>query len=262
MQTREQIQDLFQNQLSAHAEEIASKIHEKFGEVEGLNTTIQEYLASANLNMDAKPTKSKSIPKKPKPRKERDPEGRCQARVWGEKHDGTEQCSFSAGTNGLCTKHSKAEELCCIPCSLDENGKRKGLWMGRITQFQEGEPGIAPYKNVDGVLCIEWSSGIMKKHIENAIEEGSCRQIKKQSTKKKKGDALASLTAKLASGMESSLEVSNITPPVDNNLYVIEEMRQRAIAARGETRDLTQDILYTCLQGSPIELLRMRKQNA
>ena len=102
----------------------------------------------------------------------------------------------------------------------------------------------------------------MKKHIENAIEEGSCRQIKKQSTKKKKGDALASLTAKLASGMESSLEVSNITPPVDNNLYVIEEMRQRAIAARGETRDLTQDILYTCLQGSPIELLRMRKQNA
>ena len=103
MTTAEQIQGLFQNQLSAHAEEIARKIKEKHGDVEGLDTTIQEYLASANLNMDAKPTKtkskSKSTPKEPKAKKERSPEDRCQARVWGD-GDGTAQCSFGAGVNG------------------------------------------------------------------------------------------------------------------------------------------------------------------
>ena len=226
MTTAEQIQGLFQNQLSAHAEEIARKIKEKHGDVEGLDTTIQEYLASANLNMDAKPTKtkskSKSTPKEPKAKKERSPEDRCQARVWGD-GDGTAQCSFGAGVNGLCTKHAKCETEACIPCQVTAEGKVKGLYMGRITEFQEGEPNIPPYKDSKNIVRIFWTSGEANTRIIDGLKDGSHtlgpsaagrRGTKMKPASKKKKDETAA--EELASAMDSPVEQPSlqVTEPV------------------------------------------------
>lgn len=216
MTTTEKIQELFRTQLSGHALALSEILKEKFGELEGFDITVQEYLAEANLNlnMDGKTPNSKTP--KVRTKKVKPIEDLCQARVWGEKHDGTEQCSFIARSNGLCAKHSKAEELCCVPCTLDENGKRKGLWMGRITQYQEGEPGIAPYKNADGVLCIAWTSGTMKQHIAKALEEGTCLHAKKPKRSAKKKAISEELASAMGSPVdEASLHEPNTTTPTD-----------------------------------------------
>ena len=216
MTTTDQIQQLFHSQVSGHANELSAIIKEKFGEVEGLDTTIEEYLASVNLNMDAKPSKGKSktktTPKEPKTRKEREPEARCQARIWGD-GDGTSQCSFGAGVNGLCTKHAKCETEACIPCQVTGEGKVKGLYMGRITEFQEGEPNIPPYKDSNGIVRIFWTRGEANARILDGLKDGShtlgpsaagrCGTKMKTASKKKKDETAAE---ELASAMNSPVE--------------------------------------------------------
>ena len=194
MTTSEQIQQLFHSQLSGHAQEIARKVLEVHGNVEGLETTIQEYLATANLDMDVGgKTKSKSKSNAtPKSRKKTEPEDRCQARVWGD-GDGTSQCSFSAGSNGLCTKHSKAEAECAIPCQVTPEGKVRGLYMGRITDFQDGQANIPPYMDSDNIVRINWPKGEARSVISRGLDNGECvlgppcikksRQSTKKSTK-------------------------------------------------------------------------------
>ena len=238
MTTTFQIQELFLSQISGHANELAGIIKEKFGEVEGLDTTIQEYLASVNLNMDTKPSKTKSktksTPKEPKTRKERDPEGRCQARVWGD-GDGTAQCSFGAGANGLCTKHSKCEAEACLPCQVTIEGKVKGLYMGRITEFQEGEPNIPPYKDSKNIVRIFWTSGDANTRILDGLKDGSHtlgpsaagrRGTKMKSASKKKTQTAAA--EELASAMDSPIEEASlqIDEPNTNDpvLQAAEEM--------------------------------------
>ncbi len=58
MTTIGKIQELFSSQLSGHAQEIARAIVEKHGDVEGLESTIQEYLATANLDVERAGTKT------------------------------------------------------------------------------------------------------------------------------------------------------------------------------------------------------------
>ena len=116
-----------------------------------------------------------SVPKK-KPRSKKSESGQkfqCEARIWGKVHDGTERCSKRAGPNGLCTKHSKAEAECGVPCTVNSDGsKRVGLYMGRIGDFQEGEANIPPYMDSDGYVRIHWNSDSMRSHIREGIREG------------------------------------------------------------------------------------------
>lgn len=164
-------------------------ITKEHGDVDGLAETIAEYFSTLSINPEVptKPKKQKSAPKE-KPKKERTA-NRCEARIWGDDHDGNERCFFSAGENGLCTKHAKAEAECCVPCSVSEDGtKRLGLFYGRINQFQDGEPNIPPYKDSNGIVRIQWTSDLMRRHISNEIQEGRCRleQPKTKTTRKPK----------------------------------------------------------------------------
>ena len=232
MTTTEQIQGLFKTQLSAHAQEISRKIQEKHGEVEGIDATIQEYLATANLNMErgATKTKTKTKPKAkdptaPKTKKVIPPECRCQARVWpaakdGGAEDGTDQCSMAAGSTGLCTRHAKSEAICNIPLTLDENGHHMGLWHGRMSQMQDGESEYPPYKDSNNVvrLCMYAVCPELKKHIADQVEEGKCLMpaSKKKVTKKQAQTATAE---ELASAMDSPVE----QPSLQVNEPVVEE---------------------------------------
>jgi len=258
MTTSEQIQQLFHSQLSGHAQEISRKVLEVHGNVEGLETTIQEYLATANLDMNVGgKTKSKSKSNAiPKSRKKTEPEDRCQARVWGD-GDGTSQCSFSACSNGLCTKHSKAEAECAIPCQVTPEGKVRGLYMGRITDFQDGQANIPPYKDSNNIVRINWPKGEAKSVISSGLENGECVLgppcIKKsiQSTKKKKSikaaEDLALVSQKavvqvsemeelfgLSSDEETSVE-HPIQQPVADLVAAIEEETSAEQPAEKET---------------------------
>lgn len=100
---------------------------------------------------------------------------RCEARIWGEKCDGTERCSKTAKINGLCGTHARMATVCPKACTLNETGtKLIGLGHGRITDFQEGEPGMPPYKDKNNYLVIGWWGGEVAKHIKKAIAEGTC----------------------------------------------------------------------------------------
>lgn len=175
----------FNSQLNSNLVALSKKIIEKYGEVDGLEKTITEYLSSQSINIGGKDQKTdgKKSATKDKPKKERtvvEKAPQCEGRIWGSLHDGNERCSFSAGPNGLCTKHAKAEAECCIPCSYSPDGeKRLGLFYGRINQFQEGEPNIPPYKDTNNIVRIQWNSDIIRSHISNEIEKGRCRLLKK-----------------------------------------------------------------------------------
>ena len=216
MTTIGKIQELFSSQLSCHAQEIARAIVEKHGDVEGLESTIQEYLATANLDVEraGTKTKGKTKPKEktsatgPKTRKVVSAECRCQARLWpakkdGGAEDGTDQCSMTAGPSGLCTRHAKSEAICNIPLTLDDNGHHKGLWHGRMSQMQEGEPEYPPYKDANNVVRLQMSyvAPSLKAYIQKELEAGKCQMpgSKKQGAKKMAQTAAAE---ELTSAME------------------------------------------------------------
>lgn len=111
------------------------------------------------------------------PRRKSVPKGQCEARIWGKRHDGSERCSKPAGPTGLCGGHAKQEAECAVPCKVSDDGsKRVGLYMGRITQFQEDvdEPNLPPYMDSNGYVRIYWNSPKMTEHIRDALQQGSC----------------------------------------------------------------------------------------
>lgn len=181
----------FNSQLQTHMAGLKHHITTQHGHVDGLEETIANYFSTLTINTDLpfepkkekkSASKQKSAPKE-KPKKERTA-NQCEARIWGNDHDGNERCFFSAGENGLCTKHAKAETECCVPCSVSSDGtKRLGLFYGRINQFQEGEPNIPPYKDSNGIVRIQWTSDLMRRHISNQIQQGRCRLSEEPKTK-------------------------------------------------------------------------------
>ena len=94
-----------------------------------------------------------TVPKKrgaPKgPRTAPEPECRCMARVWG---DGTgAQCKSRRKTEhgDFCATHGKAATITCQPCEFSEDGKKTGLFLGRIDQER-------PTHNAEGERCVIW----------------------------------------------------------------------------------------------------------
>lgn len=179
--------DQFNSQLHHHMAGLKDQITRTHGEVDGLEKTISDYFSTLSINTEfpikQKNEKSEAHARKEKPKKVRIA-NQCEARIWGNDHDGNERCFFSAGENGLCTKHAKAEAECSVPCCVGSNGaKHLGLFYGRINQFQEGEPNIPPYKDVNGIVRIQWSSDLMRRHISNEIQEGRCRLPEEPKTK-------------------------------------------------------------------------------
>lgn len=108
----------------------------------------------AHMGVDAtEPLVEEALPKKrgaPKgPRTAPEPECRCMARVWG---DGTgAQCKSRRKTEhgDFCATHGKAATITCQPCEFSEDGKKTGLFLGRIDQPR-------PTHNAEGERCVIW----------------------------------------------------------------------------------------------------------
>lgn len=99
------------------------------------------------------PLVEEALPKKrgaPKgPRAAPAPECRCMARVLG---DGTgTQCMSrrKPGYGDFCTTHGKLDIQFCPPCEFSEDGKKTGLFLGRIDQAR-------PTHNAEGERCVIW----------------------------------------------------------------------------------------------------------
>lgn len=172
------INNLFDDMLAKIAAELVENITKKFGIIENLDYKVKMYLNplfnSSRVKFDFnynKKTIKKTIKKSTK--KEIPTENRCEARVW---KDGlaNHRCSCKVFVNGLCKTHAKKELLCSSACEVDENGQRYGLWHGRYNLFQDGIPGVLPYKDKNNILRQRWLSPEMIEIINNDIANNTC----------------------------------------------------------------------------------------
>ena len=176
-------QSLFAGQLEAMARQMASQFNIDPEEAAKMATA---HAASIDLKQVAKP-KHKSTGKARKPKVPVTAENRCMARVWGN-GSGANQCKC-ARVDGAdyCSRHGKQAAISEIPCQLDDNGNKLGLFCGRIDQFQEGTT-LAPFM-IDGEIRIEWNSLEHKEAIVAGMENDTIRHRKKKMNKKKKATA-------------------------------------------------------------------------
>ena len=123
------------------------------------------------------------ITKNTHPRKDIDESLRCMARVWGNGY-GDSQCRFKIKDGDYCSRHSKQASIEIKPCVRDENGKKVGLWCGRIDQWQDDNIGIPPYKDSNNVVQIIWNNDNVKHKIKIDIEDGCKRFYKKKPSKR------------------------------------------------------------------------------
>lgn len=135
----------------------------------------------------------------------------CQARVWHNdkptQGHWDNQCSMKAGFNGLCTKHSKQEAECCVPCTTTEDGKKRvGLYMGRINQWQPGMEGIPPFKDQNNFVRILWETPEMYALITNQVANGLAKW---PGTKKALGNGYAKKFKEMWGGNSSPSEVAD-----------------------------------------------------
>merc|ERR1712196_568929 len=171
---------LFKNQLNAVTVQLTETIKSEFGDQldhEKLQTMMTQFLASQDIDSQVaeilKNDKKSKGSKKPREPKEVDPDTLCQARVWGDGSTNT-QCSRVKIDGGCyCTLHGKQAALTEKPCQVDDNGKRFGLFCGRIDDWQDGEEGVLPFKDNDGFVRIDWTSDEMKSRIKDEIESAN-----------------------------------------------------------------------------------------
>ena len=168
------ISKLFDDMLAKIAAELVQNITKKFGIIENLDFEVKRYLnpllGSSQLKFDFNYNK-KTIKKSTK--KEIPTENQCEARVW---KDGlaNHRCSCKVFVNGLCKTHAKKELLCSSACEVDANAQRHGLWHGRYNLFQDGIPGVLPYKDKNNILRQRWLSQEMIEIINNDIANKTC----------------------------------------------------------------------------------------
>jgi len=172
----------FQKLIGGYLSALAKDIAVKFPDVDG--ATVEQMAQDIAGAIDYKAaivsakTRRKTGPRKPK--REMTQEERCMARTWGCGSGGDQCTRHRADGADLCTLHAKQNGICSVPCTIGPNGKRQGLWLGRIDCE-------IPFADGDGVIRIEWQSGAGKERIAAAIEAGEVtRPIKaKKSTKKR-----------------------------------------------------------------------------
>ena len=96
---------------------------------------------------------------------------KCMARVW-RSGSGNEQCLKNPTTGEYCTKHAKKAMETEQPCLVNQDGKKRGLFCGRIDQYQDNRVGIPPYKDHNNILRIEWNLPKMTHIVSTELENG------------------------------------------------------------------------------------------
>jgi hypothetical protein len=236
---------LFQNQMAGFASELGLEIKNTCPDIDHqtLDNILSKLCAAQQLDLSAlqKTSKSKGSTK-PRQRKEVPTECQCQARVWGEKGIGNDQCSLSASNDGLCTRHHKMWEQSSQPCQTTENGnKRLGLFMGRIDQWQDDKEGILPFKDQNGFVRIEWASEDMRAVLDSQLESGEATRpesglgsTKTKSSTKKKKTQKASAVAETDAAEELSAAVNEPPQEVVSIVDVIADTVQDTTASPKE----------------------------
>jgi len=172
------VKNLFYSQLEAMATKMATEFNLP---VESLMEAVCAHSSSLDILELIKKNKVKTKSKNKKTTI--DSHNQCMARVWGS-GDGSDQCKCMRKDGDYCTRHAKQASVCEIPCMLDENGKKKGLFCGRIDQFNKGS-NLPPFSFGDEIR-IEWNSSEFKEAIDEGIENGiyKRRNVSKTTSKK------------------------------------------------------------------------------
>ena len=176
------MENLFSGQLEAMAKKMASEFNLP---VEELMKMVTTHSSSVNILDLAKKKKTKTKAKaksKSTSNTPVAPENRCMARVWGS-GGGCDQCRCSRKDGDYCARHAKQAAICEQPCMLDDNGKKLGLFCGRIDQFQNGTT-LPPFA-VGGEIRIEWNSPEFKIALEIGINNGTFKRREGVKTKSK-----------------------------------------------------------------------------
>lgn len=176
------MENLFSGQLEAMAKKMASEFNLPVDELMKMVTTHSDSVNILDLAKKGKTktkakAKSKSTSNTPVA-----PENRCMARVWGS-GGGCDQCRCSRKDGDYCARHAKQAAICEQPCMLDDNGKKLGLFCGRIDQFQNGTT-LPPFA-VGGEIRIEWNSPEFKIALEIGINNGTFKRREGVKTKSK-----------------------------------------------------------------------------
>ena len=224
MTAQQMEQQLFGHQLNATVAQLVAGLQKEFDlDAEKLAAVSQEFLGGIDyqeLLEQAHKAKGKKGGRKKATgtgeKKERSkPDHQCCARVWGS-GSGFDQCSFAAKEGDFCTKHAKQAEITCEPCQVDDDGKKVGLFCGRIDQFQDGEDGVPPYKDASGVIRIEWTSSEMKARVEEDMEAGASKELqgakKKTGGRKKKGATKSPSTVEVQSAEDLAAAIGDVSP--------------------------------------------------
>jgi len=162
-------QHIFSGQLEAMAKKMAAQFNLP---LETLIDMASSHSSSVDILEMAKKNKSK-VKVKSMEKKTITSENRCMARVWGN-GSGCDQCRCARKDGDYCSRHAKQAAICPQSCMLDDNGKKLGLFCGRIDQFQEGTT-LPPFA-VGGQIRIEWNSPEFKLALEIGIKNGTFKR--------------------------------------------------------------------------------------
>jgi len=144
-----------------------------------------------------------------------DPSCRCMARVW-QSGSGLDQCTRTRLDGAdYCKSHAKKAVQGELACQVAPEGKslanvpaklRIGLWCGRVDEWQDGEEGIPPYKDSDGIIRIEWSSETMKARLVEELEEGTARHAGERRPRSRKTNTPTTVEASVVAEVTTAVE--------------------------------------------------------
>ena len=205
----EMFTQLFAGQLEAMARQMANQFNI---DPEAAVKMAAEHAASIDLSSVEKPKRRATGVRKPKAPVTA--ENRCMARVWSS-GSGSDQCKCAHGDESeYCSRHAKQAAICEKACQVDEDGKKKGLFCGRIDEFIPGTT-LAPFSS-DGIIRIEWKSPGHLEAIAQGLENETCRKQSKSRKSKKKPTVVAvemneeELAAAITTGNETKTHESNV----------------------------------------------------
>ena len=178
-------QQLMEDQMIAFANHLSDQFSDL--DREQIVTNAREHCSGLNLVDAVSKLPKKSNKRSSSPKRAAtpiDPTCQCMARVW-QSGSGLDQCARGRiDGQDYCKTHAKKAMCGVTACQVEEEGKglasvpaklRIGLWCGRIDEWQDGEEGIPPYKDSDGIIRIEWSNETIKARIASELEEGTAR---------------------------------------------------------------------------------------
>ena len=215
------MRELFEGQMMAMTTELATKFNVE-------EEAAQELCATHCVNVDImKLTKGKKSRGRRKPKAPIAAENRCMCRVWGD-GQGVSQCKSAKSLDtDYCKRCSKKAEICDKPCQLDSNGKRLGLFCGRIDQFEPGT-NLPPFSCGDEIRII-WKDEGVRDAISSGFDDGKftsyAHTAKKSKSNRKNSKAKVISENELASLVATSTdsEVAAVIDEEDSMNDVLQE---------------------------------------